>query len=194
MDEKSGISHFYSIGDSITSGHPDHQSAEERDGVEKGDETSQYQYYLGKLLNATFTNLGWGGQTTVEIAERIDRIPDNSDVFLQGGLNDDPNSIPAQTTFENFKDMYSSLTSRGCRVYILSLTPHTVRNWSETYQEVNSLLRTWTDREKIPYFEIYDLLLAPGSTYLPNPEYFADTVHPNHSGYQLIGEMIFDNL
>jgi lysophospholipase L1-like esterase len=53
-------------------------------------------------------------------------------------------------------------------------------------QSVNEWIRAQTGRPGVMVYDPYDALLAPGSTYQPNPAYFLDKVHLNAAGVSML--------
>ena len=93
---------FVAIGDSIIAGHPgNYTDAEDSDRSEVRNILSSFEHYIAQRFGWNYKNLGIGGQTSTQIAARIDDAIslDPDYVIVNGGINDISGGVITKATF-----------------------------------------------------------------------------------------------
>jgi lysophospholipase L1-like esterase len=185
------------LGDSITAGsplwHPDPALRRARgDGV---NEQSQYEYWARLRLgpNASFRNCGVFGETTAQIARRLDRCARGAQVLIvQGGINDVYRPIPVERSAANLSAMVRRGRRLGLRVALANVLP-----WNNGYPRyaakiarLNALIARVGRDEHVPVLPFFQTLEDPQRPGRMRADWTIDGDHPSVPGYRRLGEVV----
>ena len=180
------------LGDSITAGNPLHDPARE-DG--DNDPASQYQFWAARRLGprVRFRNCGVGGETTPEIALRLDECARGADALIvQGGINDIARGLPVDVAARNLRAMVRRGRELGLRVAIVDLLP-----WNGGHPEAAPLVNDLNRRiaviareERVPLIPFFAALEDPARPDRMRPEWTDDGDHPSVAGYRRMGAVV----
>lgn len=159
---------------------------------------SQYQYSLPTTLypdlrNTLVFNSGVGSEDTAELLIRLPSVIASSEarLYLMGAnLNDYGSGFTLQQRTDNLTDAIALVVADGeTPVMVNEVYPDGAngvyyKEWWDDY-------RTQTGARK--YINTMVPLFADGEDYI-DPAYVTDGVHPNTTGYQLMGEYVRDHL
>jgi lysophospholipase L1-like esterase len=180
------------LGDSTTAGTPGWKSALEAPPSGRGDETSQYAYWLmQRHPEWEVLNRGVNGERSDEIRRRfqrdvIDQHP--KAVVIIAGVNDVYQGRRVEHVIEQLRDMYERAQAAGIRVVAGTIVPYNTAT-----PEQNEKMR-----------RINEWILSAGPSVVPvdtrkavgapdDPNKLADSpdsLHPSASGYRLMAEAI----
>lgn len=140
-----------------------------------------------------FRHEGEGGNTTMQVMERIQKIPVADAYFLLIGTNDAV--MPAMQTVENIISIAIGLREKNDKsiIYISTLLPRNDQ-YNSRNQEVNSILNYFQDTHR--WFKNCFILDA-GNDLFKDPywmEYFPDNIHPNEKGYVVYTNLVIQEL
>ncbi len=135
-------------------------------------------------------NRGFGGSTTPEVNFYVDRIVlpyKPRIVVLYSGSNDLAGKRTPEQVLSDFrvfvKKIHAVLPETKI-VYISIHTPPGRLKLKEANEQVNKLISEECGKnQKLLFVDIRDLMLAQNG--LPNPDLYADPLHPNARGYEL---------
>ena len=186
-----------STGSSICAGH---NSFDPDPDFYVGDDVynSQYQYHLPTTLypdlrNTLVFNSGLGSEDTAELLIRLPSVIASSEarLYLMGtNINDYGAGFTLQERTDNLTDAVALVVADGeTPVMVNEVYPDGAngvyyKEWWDDY-------RTQTGARK--YINTMVPLFADGEDYI-DPAYVTDGVHPNTTGYQLMGEYVRDHL
>ena len=185
------------LGDSITAGSPlwDPDPARRRalgDGV---NEQSQYEYWAARRLgpNARFRNCGVFGETTAQIARRLDRCARGAQVLMvQGGINDVYRPIAPERSAANLRAMVRRGRRLGLRVVLANVLP-----WNNGYPRfaakiarLNDLIAGVGRDERVPVLPFFQALEDPQRRGTMRADWTIDGDHPSVPGYRRLAEVI----
>jgi lysophospholipase L1-like esterase len=183
------------LGDSITAGAPLWDpDPSVRAQISDPDRRSQYGYWAQRALPGTsFRNCGISGQTTVEIAARVDGCAKDADVLIvQGGVNDVAQGRPIEGAAENLRSMVRRGKELGLRVAIVELLP-----WNGGHPAADGRIRALNRRigsigreEGVRVMRWYELLEDPRRPGRMRPRWTDDLAHPSVAGYRRLGEAV----
>ncbi len=142
-------------------------------------EGSDFVSLVSKKLGVPITNLGQSGDTTESALLRLERIEfrDPKVVIVLLGGNDYLRRVPQETTFENLSRIIEKIQEKGAIVLLLGVRGGVVR---DSFEEQFEALR---DKYHTAY--VSNVL-----SFINNPEYMNDAVHPNDQGYAEIAERV----
>lgn len=156
---------------------------------------SKFRYLLrNKGLEFEFVGLntdtcgykheGEGGNTSLDVLNRINKIDNANYYFLLIGANDSMiQATPAQTVSTIGIICTKLLSRQSCKIYISTLLDRTdLSDQQSRTDNINSLLRSTTFYGNC---ELIDLNLAL-KKYVNWNDYLVDGLHPNSQGYDVI--------
>lgn len=133
-----------------------------------------------------YGHAGEGGNKTVDVINRIDKISPSDYYIMHIGTNDWPIG-DASFSFENIKAISNSLSRKGGKVLILTILPRLDEHDSRN-KEINKMLRDWKGRGcNCVVVDFEDDFRS-----IPNPKslYWDKGLHPNLHGYKLLSDII----
>jgi lysophospholipase L1-like esterase len=181
------------LGDSTTAGTPGWKSALEAPPRGKGDETSQYAYWLMEAHPEwDVLNRGVNGERSDEIGRRfqrdvIDQRPNA--VVIIAGVNDVYQGRRVEHVIEQLRGMYERAKAAGIRVVAGTIVPYNTAT-----PEQNDKMRRineWILSDAGPAVLSVDTrkaVAAPGD--LNKLADSPDSLHPSAAGYRLMAEAI----
>ena len=186
------------LGDSTTAGTPGFRSPREAPPGGKGNEESQYAYWIMKEHPAwKVINLGINGQRSDEMLRRFDADvtalgPDT--VIVLAGVNDLFQGREVEEILDNLKAIYEKAKNNKIKVVACTILPYngmsqkaylgmrSVNQWIKDYAEKNGL--TFCDTSHLLEDAAHPGTLSSTS----------DSYHPDVPGYRKMGELIARNL
>lgn len=186
-----------SIGDSIIAGHPYHDP--NPTVYDQSDNRQNcMQWELSNLLGVHVINRGVGSQTTTQIAARfttdvLDYKPNF--VIIEGGINDIVLGATVDTITTNLGSMYEAATVAGVTVIAWTILPDgaiSAINKAKVNQ-TNNWIRNQSSTDVI-VVDAYEALVDPSNPGALLAAYdCGDHVHPSVAGYELLGEITFED-
>jgi lysophospholipase L1-like esterase len=185
------------LGDSITAGSPlwDPDPARRRARGDGINEESQYEYWARRRLgpNASFRNCGVFGETTAQIARRLDRCARGAQILIvQGGINDVYRPIPVERSAANLRAMVRRGRRLGLRVALANVLP-----WNNGYprfagkiQRLNGLIARIGREERVPVLPFFQALEDPQRPGRMREDWTIDGDHPSVPGYRRLAEVV----
>ena len=148
----------------------------------------QYEFVGTHTDPFYFQHEGEGGNTTLQILERINQIPVADAYFLLIGINDILQNVPESVIVSNIITISNSLYQKNnnAKIYISTLLPINYPQ-NNKVQKVNLLLLS---KSKIcPTCTIIDIgnQMYHQSNW---PSYFIEGIHPNKNGYEFLSKTI----
>ncbi|MDQ6751322.1 MAG: GDSL-type esterase/lipase family protein [Actinomycetota bacterium] len=185
------------LGDSITAGSPlwDPDAAVRDRAPDQVNDQSQYEYWARRRLGplARFRNCGVNGETTAEIARRLDRCARGAGVLIvQGGINDVYRPVTVEATAANLREMLRRGKALGLRVALTDVLP-----WNNGYprfaakiDRLNRLIVDVARQERVPLLPFHRTLEDPQNPQRMRADWTIDGDHPNVIGYRRLGEIV----
>jgi lysophospholipase L1-like esterase len=181
------------LGDSTTAGTPGWKSALEAPPGGRGDETSQYAYWLMQAHPEwEVLNRGVNGERSDEIRRRfehdvIDAQP--KAVVIIAGVNDVYQGRSVEHVIEQLRGMYERAKRAGIRVVAGTIVPYNTA--TVEHNEKMHRINAWIRSEAGPDVLVADTraaVAAPGNIdrLVDSP----DSLHPSAKGYRLMAEAI----
>jgi lysophospholipase L1-like esterase len=187
---------IYTIGDSITAGHPGYDP-----NPSSGNIQSSYQYWLDSYMNSNTSsvvggigiyNLGVGGNTCDQVAARFGSVPANAAyVLILCGINDIAQHHAADEIKEDIYTLYNMSLAKNVTPILMTIMPDSVQSYCVNTTSVNTWLRTFTTEKGAILVDLYPYFYT-GTDCYTNTSLFADDVHPNVVGYNLMGKIIWE--
>lgn len=183
------------LGDSTTAGTPGFQSPLEAPPNGRGDETSQYAYWLMKAQPEwEVLNRGVNGERSDQIAARFARdviAPAPLAVVIIAGVNDVYQGRPAEHVTGHLRKMYDLAGHAGIRIVAGTIVPYNTASadQNDRMHRINAWIREQVNAE--PAVAVVDTraaVAAPG-----NPDRLAespDGLHPSSRGYRQMADAI----
>lgn len=183
------------MGDSTTAGTPAFKSPREAPPKGRGDETSQYAYWLMKTHpNWEVINQGVNAQRSDVIAARFEAdviAKKPAVVVIIAGVNDVYQGRPAQHVKEQLAAMYKRAHAAGIRVVAGTIIPYNTATADQNarMKDINDWIRSQARAN--PAVIVVDTraaVAAPG-----NGDQLAsspDGLHPDAAGYRKMAEAI----
>jgi lysophospholipase L1-like esterase len=183
------------LGDSTTAGTPGYQSALEVPPGGRGDETSQYAYWLMRAHpDWDVLNRGVNGERSDEIAARLARDViglSPAAVVIIAGVNDVYQGRTAEHVTAHLRTMYDRAAHAGIRVVAGTIVPYNTAtaDQNERMRGINA----WIQRQvradpAVAFVDTRAAVAADG-----NPDRLAespDGLHPSPRGYRRMAEAI----
>lgn len=183
------------MGDSTTAGTPAFKSPREAPPAGKGDESSQYAYWLMKAHPEwEIINQGINAQRSDVIAARFE-----ADVIAQkptvvviiAGVNDVYQGRPAQHVKDQLAAMYQQAQAAGIRVIAGTIIPYNTATADQNARmhDINGWIRAQARADPgVVYVDTRAAVAAPG-----DPDKLAsspDGLHPDAAGYRKMADAI----
>ena len=183
------------MGDSTTAGTPAFKSPREAPPAGKGDETSQYAYWLMQAHPEwEIVNQGINAQRSDVIAARFE-----ADVVAQkpvvvviiAGVNDVYQGRPAQHVKDQLAAMYRRAHDAGIRVIAGTIVPYNTATADQNARmhDINDWIRAQSRADPgLIYVDTRAAVAAPG-----DPDKLAsspDGLHPDAAGYRKMADAI----
>jgi lysophospholipase L1-like esterase len=181
------------LGDSTTAGTPGWKSPLEAPPRGRGDETSQYAYWLMQAHPEwEVLNRGVNGERSDEIRRRFDRdVLDlhPAAVVIIAGVNDVYQGRPVEHVIEQLRDMYDRSKRAGIRIVAGTIVPYNTSTpeQNDKMHRITAWIRSRADSD-VAFVDTRRAVAAPG-----NPDKLidsADSLHPSPAGYRLLAEAI----
>jgi lysophospholipase L1-like esterase len=182
-------------GDSTTAGTPAFRSPREVPPAGRGDETSQYAYWLMKAHPEwEVINQGVNAERSDVIAARFEedviaRKP--AVVVIIAGVNDVYQGRPAQHVKDQLAAMYKRAHDAGIRVVAGTIIPYNTASADQNarMKDINDWIRSLARADPgVIYVDTRAAVAAPG-----NPDKLAsspDGLHPDAAGYRKMADVI----
>ena len=178
------------LGDSTTAGTPGWLSPLEAPPAGRGDETSQYAYWLMQAHPEwEVLNRGVNGERTDQIAARFDRdvvAARPQAVVIIGGVNDVYQGRPSSHAIDNLRAMFDRARAAG-----LVLVAGTIVPYNTATADQNARMRAineWIASCGAPWADTRAAVADP-----QDPDRLAsspDDLHPSPEGYRRMAEAI----
>ena len=183
------------LGDSTTAGTPGYQSPLEVPPSGRGDETSQYAYWLMRAHpDWEVLNRGVNGERSDEIAARLARdvlgeVP--AAVVIIAGVNDVYQGRAAEHVTAELRTMYDRAAHAGIRVVAGTIVPYNTATagQNERMHHINAWIQRQVHTD--PAVAVVDTRAAVAA--VGNTDRLAespDGLHPSPRGYRLMAEAV----
>ena len=192
---QSGRVRIVAMGDSTTAGTPAFKSPREAPPDGKGDETSQYAYWLMKSHpDWEVVNQGINAQRSDVIAGRFEEdviAKKPAVVVIIAGVNDVYQGRPAQHVKDQLAAMYQRAHDTGIRVVAGTIIPYNsaTADQNARMRDINDWIRTQGRADPgVIVVDTRAAVAAPGE-----PDKLAsspDGLHPDAAGYRKMAEAI----
>jgi lysophospholipase L1-like esterase len=192
---QSGRVRIVAMGDSTTAGTPAFKSPREAPPDGKGDETSQYAYWLMKSHpDWEVVNQGINAQRSDVIAGRFEEdviAKKPAVVVIIAGVNDVYQGRPAQHVKDQLAAMYNRAHDAGIRVVAGTIIPYNTATADQNarMRDINDWIRTQGRADPgVIVVDTRAAVAAPG-----DPDKLAsspDGLHPDAAGYRRMAEAI----
>jgi lysophospholipase L1-like esterase len=183
------------LGDSTTAGTPLFLSPLEAPPDGRGDERSQFAYWLMQQRPGwRVLNRGVNGERSDQIAARFDRdvLGEKPDaVIVIAGVNDVYQGRPAGEVTPVLRDMYDSAARAGIPVVAGSIVPYNTASAAANaaMREINRWIQDEAGRrERFGFADTRAAAAAPGD--LDRLSGSPDGLHPDVDGYRRMAEAI----
>lgn len=141
-------------------------------------------------------NWGIGGQTTSHLAARMgDLLKCSYDkIVILCGTNDIGYWMKLTETMDNYRSVFDRIGEAGGinRVYVISilpLPPSGKKEAQKSIRDINKALKKLSaEYDFVTFVDCYSDFLDPDGNSIG--AYYADTVHPNEAGYQVIAKVL----
>jgi lysophospholipase L1-like esterase len=183
------------MGDSTTAGTPAFKSPREAPPSGRGDETSQYAYWLMQAHpDWEVVNQGINAQRSDQIAARFEEdviAKKPAVVVIIAGVNDVYQGRPAQDVKTQLAAMYRRAHDAGIRVVAGSIIPYNsaTADQNARMHEINDWIRTQGRGDPgVIFVDTRAAAAAPGK-----PDLLAgspDGLHPDPAGYRKMADAI----
>jgi lysophospholipase L1-like esterase len=178
------------IGDSTTAGTPGWLSPAEAPPAGRGDEKSQYSYWLMRAHPEwDVWNRGVNGERSDQIRARFDKdVVDARPgaVVIIAGVNDVYQGRDASHVIEQLRWMYDRARAAAIRVVAGTIVPYNTATPEQNarMREIND----WIRRSAEAFADTRAAVAAPGNTDLLAES--PDNLHPSAEGYRLMAEVL----
>jgi lysophospholipase L1-like esterase len=183
------------LGDSTTAGTPGFRSPVEAPPSGRGDETSQYAYWLMKRYPEwEVLNRGVNGERTDQIAARFDRDVTSAApraVVLIAGVNDIYQGRRVDQVTSELRKMYDRAARAGLTLVAGTIIPFNTATaeHNERMRVVNEWIRAQAGADSaLAFVDTRAAVAAPGK-----PDVLAsspDQLHPSVDGYRRMADAI----
>jgi lysophospholipase L1-like esterase len=188
---QAGPVRIVALGDSTTAGTPGFRSPLEEPPHGRGDETSQYSYWLMKAHpDWTVLNRGVNGERSDQIRARFDRDVIQASpaaVVIIAGVNDVYQGRAADHVTEQLHAMYTRAAEARILVVAGSIVPY---NTATSEQNARMrLINEWIRHQ--PGIAFADTRSAVAASDSPDRLFESpDDLHPSSAGYRRMADMI----
>jgi lysophospholipase L1-like esterase len=183
------------MGDSTTAGTPAFMSPRESPPKGRGDETSQYAYWLMKAQPAwDVVNQGVNGQRSDEIRARFEKdvvAEKPAVVVIIAGVNDVYQGRPAQHVKDQLAAMYTRAHEAGIGIVAGSIIPYDTATPAQNLamHDINDWIRAQARAD--PGVVFADTRAAVASPRSPDQLVSSpDGLHPDAAGYRRMADAI----
>ena len=183
------------MGDSTTAGTPAFKSPREAPPAGRGDETSQYAYWLMKAHpDWEVINQGVNAERSDVIAARFEAdviAKKPAVVVIIAGVNDVYQGRPAQHVKDQLAAMYKRAHAAGIRVVAGTIIPYNTASADQNarMKDINDWIRSQARGDPgVIFVDTRAAVAAPG-----NPDKLAtspDGLHPDAAGYRKMAEAL----
>ena len=183
------------MGDSTTAGTPAFKSPREAPPKGRGDETSQYAYWLMKAHPGwEVINQGINAQRSDQIAARFEEdviAHKPAVVVIVAGVNDVYQGRPAQHVKDHLAAMFKRAHAAGIRVVAGTIIPYNTASADQNarMKDINDWVRTQARADPgVIFVDTRAAVAAPD-----NPDKLAsspDGLHPDAAGYRKMAHAI----
>lgn len=182
------------IGDSTTAGTPGFLSPLEAPPRGRGDETSQYGYWLERAHPEwEVLNRGVNGERSDQIRVRFERDaiePAPRVIVLIAGVNDVYQGRTAGAVTEQLRWMYDRARRAGIRIVAGSIMPYNTATADQNarMRQVNDWIRRQAREPAVAFVDTRAAVAAPGT-----PDMLSETpdrLHPSPAGYRAVAEAL----
>ncbi len=186
------------LGDSTTAGTPGFLSPLEAPPHGRGNEESQYAYWMTKAQPEwRVLNRGIDGQRSDEILERFQRdvVQERPDyVIILAGVNDIYQGAPLESIEKNLLAMYQRAKAAGITPVAATVLPYNTASDSDSraIRELNKWIEDTAKRLGIPFCDTNQAVADPS-----NPNRLRSSpegLHPDVSGYRGMGEALVQTI
>jgi len=191
MNQQAGGVRIVALGDSTTAGTPGFHSPLEEPPSGRGDETSQYSYWLMKIRpNWTVLNRGVNGERSDQIRARFDRDVIQASpaaVVIIAGVNDVYQGRTVDHVTEQLHAMYARAAEARIIVVAGSIVPFNTATAEQNARmhQINE----WIRRQ--PGIAFADTRSAVAASDNPDRLFESpDGLHPSSAGYRRMAEAI----
>ncbi len=183
------------MGDSTTAGTPGWMSPREAPPNGRGDETSQYAYWLTQAHPEwDVRNMGVNGERSDQIRARFEQdviAQHPAVVVIVAGVNDVYQGRPASHAIAQLKAMYERAREAGIRVIAGSIIPYDSASIAQNrvMQTINNWIREYVAAD--PNARFVDTRAAAAAP--RDPDRLAsspDGLHPDAAGYRRMADTI----
>lgn len=137
-----------------------------------------------------YGHAGEGGNKTVDVLQRLDKIDKSDYYLLHIGTNDWPIG-DAEFTFKNIVKIAKALSAKGGEVIILTILPRLDENDARNVA-INQKIREWNGRScNCRVIDLYTEFMNSGDL---KSMYWDTGIHPNAKGYERIVEILSPQL
>ena len=191
INQHAGAARIVALGDSTTAGTPGFHSALEEPPSGRGDEASQYSYWLMKTHpNWTVLNRGVNGERSDQIRARFDRDVIQAApaaVVIIAGVNDVYQGRTVDHVTEHLHAMYTGAADARILVVAGSIVPY---NTATTEQNARMhQINEWIRRQ--PGITFTDTRSAVAASDNPDRLFESpDGLHPSPAGYRRMADVI----
>lgn len=183
------------MGDSTTAGTPAFRSPREAPPAGRGDETSQYAYWLMKAHPGwEVINQGVNAERSDVIAARFDAdviAKKPAVVVIIAGVNDVYQGRPAQHVKDQLAAMYQRAHAAGIRVVAGTIIPYNTASADQNarMKDINDWIRSQARAD--PGVIVVDTRAAVAAAGDPNKLASSpDGLHPDAAGYRKMADVI----
>ncbi len=189
------MTRIVALGDSTTAGTPAFLSPLESPPNGRGDETSQFAYWLMRARpDWEVLNRGVNGERSDQIAARfardvIDAAP--AAVVIIAGVNDVYQGLPASRVTAHLRTMYDRAAHAGIRVVAGTIVPYNTAtaDANARMREINGWIR---DQERgeppVAFADTRAAVAKPGEP--DRLDESPDGLHPSATGYRRMAEAL----
>jgi lysophospholipase L1-like esterase len=183
------------MGDSTTAGTPGYASPVEAPPNGRGNEQSQYAYWLMRAHpDWDVLNRGVNGERTDQIAARFERdviAAKPRVVVMIAGVNDIYQGRSVGDVTRRLREMYDRASRAGIRVVAGTIIPFNTatRDQNDKMHQVNAWIREQSERDSaIVFVDTRAAVAAPGKpdALVSSP----DELHPSADGYRMMADAI----
>ena len=191
MNGSAALTRIVAMGDSTTAGTPGFQSPVEAPPDGRGDQTSQYAYWLMKAHpDWEVLNRGVNGERSDQIRARFERDVIRAApkaVVIIAGVNDVYQGRPVAHVVEQLRAMYARAAQAGIRVVAGSIIPYNTATPEQNarMRQINAWMK---DQPGIVFVDTRAAAAAPDNAdrLFESP----DGLHPTAAGYRRMAEAI----
>jgi lysophospholipase L1-like esterase len=189
------MTRIVALGDSTTAGTPAFLSPLESPPNGRGDETSQFAYWLMRARpDWEVLNRGVNGERSDQIAARfardvIDAAP--AAVVIIAGVNDVYQGLPASRVTAHLRTMYDRAAHAGIRVVAGTIVPYNTAtaDANARMREINGWIRAQERGEPpVAFADTRAAVAKPGEP--DRLDESPDGLHPSATGYRRMAEAL----